>query len=102
MALLDGVHTTDPLPEVWDPQRRIGDMLRGKRGLVVGVANEHSIAFGCASKLRAFGADIALTYLNEKSERYVRPLAVSCFLARVRGKVHRAPTFGDAELIGSC
>ena len=35
----------------------IGDMLRGKRGLVVGVANENSIAFGCASKLRAFGAE---------------------------------------------
>ena len=39
---------TDPLPKVWDPESRIGDMLRGKRGLVVGVANEHSIAFGCA------------------------------------------------------
>ncbi|TLG77887.1 enoyl-ACP reductase FabI [Methylocystis sp. B8] len=50
-------------------------MLRGKRGLVVGVANEHSIAFGCASKLRAFGAELAITYANEKSEKYVRPLA---------------------------
>ncbi|AZG78531.1 MAG: enoyl-[acyl-carrier-protein] reductase FabI [Methylocystis sp.] len=50
-------------------------MLRGKRGLVVGVANENSIAFGCASKLRAFGAELAVTYANEKSERYVRPLA---------------------------
>lgn len=65
----------DSLPKVWDPQSRIGDMLRGKRGLVVGVANEHSIAFGCASKLRAFGAELAVTYLNEKSEKYVRPLA---------------------------
>jgi enoyl-[acyl-carrier protein] reductase I len=65
----------DPLPKVWDPESRIGDMLRGKRGLVVGVANENSIAFGCASKLRAFGAELAITYANEKSERYVRPLA---------------------------
>ena len=67
--------STDPLPKVWDPESRIGDMLRGKRGLVVGVANEHSIAFGCAAKLRAFGAELAITYLNEKSERFVRPLA---------------------------
>ncbi|PKO65575.1 MAG: enoyl-[acyl-carrier-protein] reductase FabI [Betaproteobacteria bacterium HGW-Betaproteobacteria-16] len=50
-------------------------MLKGKRGLVVGVANGDSIAFGCAAKLRAFGADIALTYLNEKSRPYVEPLA---------------------------
>lgn len=73
--MLDLVNPVDPLPKVWDPESRIGDMLRGKRGLVVGVANEHSIAFGCAAKLRAFGADLALTYLNEKSERFVRPLA---------------------------
>jgi enoyl-[acyl-carrier protein] reductase I len=65
----------DPLPKVWDPDTRIGDMLAGRRGLVVGVANEHSIAFGCAAKLRAFGAELALTYLDEKAERYVRPLA---------------------------
>ncbi len=71
----DIAQPTDPLPKVWDPESRIGDMLRGKRGLVVGVANENSIAFGCATKLRAFGAELAVTYLNEKSERFVRPLA---------------------------
>ena len=71
----DIAQPTDPLPKVWDPESRIGDMLCGKRGLVVGVANENSIAFGCASKLRAFGAELAVTYANEKSERYVRPLA---------------------------
>ncbi len=65
----------DPLPKVWHENTRIGDMLKGKRGLVVGVANGDSIAFGCAAKLRAFGADIALTYLNEKSRPYVEPLA---------------------------
>lgn len=75
MTTLADAKPIDPLPKVWDPEHRIGDMLRGKRGLVVGVANEHSIAFGCAAKLRAFGAEIALTYLNEKSERFVRPLA---------------------------
>ncbi|MDO8274308.1 MAG: SDR family oxidoreductase, partial [Serpentinimonas sp.] len=50
-------------------------MLKGKRGLVVGVANADSIAFGCAAKLRAFGAEIALTYHNEKTKQYVEPLA---------------------------
>lgn len=68
-------NSIDPLPKVWDENARIGDMLKGKRGLVVGVANGDSIAFGCAAKLRAFGADIALTYLNEKSRAYVEPLA---------------------------
>lgn len=65
----------DPLPKVWDPDARIGEMLKGHRGLVVGIANEHSIAFGCAAKLRAFGAELAVTWLNDKAERFVRPLA---------------------------
>lgn len=65
----------DPLPKIWDENTRIGDMLKGRRGLVVGVANGDSIAFGCAAKLRAFGADIALTYLNEKAKPFVEPLA---------------------------
>lgn len=65
----------DPLPKVWDENTRIGDMLKGLRGLVVGVANGDSIAFGCAAKLRAFGAEIALTYLNEKAKPHVEPLA---------------------------
>jgi len=73
--MLNDSSTNDPLPKVWDENARIGDMLKGKRGLVVGVANGDSIAFGCAAKLRAFGADIALTYLNEKSKSYVEPLA---------------------------
>lgn len=67
--------SNDPLPKVWDEDTRIGDMLKGKRGLVVGVANADSIAFGCAAKLRAFGAEIALTYLNDKAKTYVAPLA---------------------------
>lgn len=65
----------DPLPKVWDENTRIGDMLKGKRGLVVGVANADSIAMGCAAKLRGFGADIALTYLNDKAFKHVQPLA---------------------------
>lgn len=66
---------TDPLPIVWDPGSRVGDMLKGRKGLVVGIANENSIAYGCAVKLRAFGADLAVTYLNERAEPHVRPLA---------------------------
>lgn len=65
----------DPLPKIWDEDTRIGDMLRGRRGLIVGVANEHSIAFGCAAKLRGFGAEVALTYLNDKAKPFVEPLA---------------------------
>jgi enoyl-[acyl-carrier protein] reductase I len=49
--------------------------LKGMKALVVGVANEHSIAYGCASALRQLGADLALTYLNEKARPYVEPLA---------------------------
>src|SRR3954463_4210599 len=49
--------------------------LTGKRGLVVGIANASSIAYGCAKAYRAMGAELAVTYLNPKSERFVRPLA---------------------------
>ena len=62
----------DTLAKVWDPDTRIGDMLQGLRGLVVGIANRDSIAYGCAVKLRAFGAELAVTYLNAKADRYVR------------------------------
>lgn len=49
--------------------------LAGKKALVIGIANEESIAFGCAKAFREQGADIAVTYLNDKAERFVRPLA---------------------------
>jgi enoyl-[acyl-carrier protein] reductase I len=50
-------------------------LLNGKRGLIVGIANENSIAWGCARAFRALGADLAITYLNEKAKRHVQPLA---------------------------
>jgi len=50
-------------------------ILAGKRGLVVGVANEQSIAYGCARAFRDAGADLALTYLNDKAKPHVEPLA---------------------------
>lgn len=49
--------------------------LEGKRGLVVGIANEMSIATGCAEAFRAAGAELAVTYLNDKAEPFVRPVA---------------------------
>lgn len=49
--------------------------LKGKKGLVVGIANDQSIAWGCAKAFRALGADLAVTYLNEKAKKHVEPLA---------------------------
>ena len=48
--------------------------LKGRKALVVGIANQNSIAWGCAQAFRAQGADLAVTWLNEKAERFVRPL----------------------------
>ncbi len=50
-------------------------LLDGKKGLIVGIANESSIAWGCAKAFRAFGAEVAVTYLNDKARKYVEPLA---------------------------
>jgi enoyl-[acyl-carrier protein] reductase I len=50
-------------------------LLEGKRGLVAGIANERSIAWGCAAAFRALGAELAVTYLNEKARKFVEPLA---------------------------
>jgi enoyl-[acyl-carrier protein] reductase I len=49
--------------------------LKGKKALVVGIANDQSIAYGCAKAFNELGADLAVTYLNEKSRKFVEPLA---------------------------
>jgi enoyl-[acyl-carrier protein] reductase I len=49
--------------------------LAGRKGLILGIANEHSIAYGCAEAFRALGAELAISYLNEKAKQYVEPLA---------------------------
>jgi enoyl-[acyl-carrier protein] reductase I len=49
--------------------------LKGKRALLVGIANEHSIAWGCAQAFHELGAELAITYLNDKAKTYVEPLA---------------------------
>jgi enoyl-[acyl-carrier protein] reductase I len=51
--------------------------LKGKKALIVGVANEYSIAYGCAKALHELGADLAITYLNDKARPHVEPLAHS-------------------------
>lgn len=50
-------------------------ILAGKHALVVGVANEHSIAYGCAQAFHQLGASLTLTYLNQKALVWVEPLA---------------------------
>jgi enoyl-[acyl-carrier protein] reductase I len=50
-------------------------LLKGKKALVTGIANDQSIAWGCAKAFRGFGADVAVTYLNDKSKPHVEPLA---------------------------
>lgn len=52
-------------------------MMQGKRGLIMGVANNHSIAWGCAQALHSQGAELAFTYQGEAFERRVKPLAES-------------------------
>ena len=51
------------------------DMLKGKRALIMGVANDHSIAWGIAKELKAHGADLAFTYMGEQILRRLQPLA---------------------------
>lgn len=54
---------------------RLPPVLTGRKALVVGVANDRSIAWGCAAAMRKAGAEIAMTYLNERARPHVEPLA---------------------------
>ena len=54
-----------------------GELMKGKKGLIMGVANHNSIAWGIASQLAAQGAEQAFSYIGEGLERRVRPLAES-------------------------
>ena len=53
----------------------IRPVLAGTKALVVGVANDQSIAYGCAKAFRTAGAELAVTWLNDKARTYVEPLA---------------------------
>ena len=59
------------------PQFPTGELMAGKRGIVMGVANHNSIAWGIAQQLAAQGAEIAFTYQGEALEKRVRPLVES-------------------------
>jgi enoyl-[acyl-carrier protein] reductase I len=50
-------------------------LLEGHVALVIGIANEHSIACGCARAFRNMGAELAITYLNDKARHFVEPIA---------------------------
>ena len=65
-ALSEGGPCHPPIPH---------PVLQGAKALVVGVANDSSIAYGCAKAFRELGADLAITYLNEKARPHVEPLA---------------------------
>ncbi|HEY6255709.1 MAG TPA: enoyl-ACP reductase FabI [Xanthobacteraceae bacterium] len=72
-------------------------LLEGKRGLIVGIANEQSIAWGCAKAFRALGAELAVTYLNDKARKYVEPLARELEAAILMPLDMRAP--GQIEAV---
>ena len=54
---------------------QIRPVLTGQKALVVGIANDQSIAYGCAKAFRTAGGDVAVTWLNDKARRFVEPLA---------------------------
>ncbi len=65
----------DPNDPVLQPLHFPERPLQGRKALVVGIANKDSLAYGVARALRAFGADLAITYLNDKTKAYTRQLA---------------------------
>ena len=67
-----GIHRHEVDPMIPAAKARL---LEPKRGLVIGIANDQSIAWGCAKAFRALGAELAVTYLNDKARKYVEPLA---------------------------
>ena len=56
-------------------EQNIRPILEGHRALVIGMANDQSIAYGCAKAFHTLGAELAVTWLNEKARPYVEPLA---------------------------
>ena len=52
-------------------------ILTGHKSLIVGIANDQSIAYGCAEAFRASGADLAITWLNDKARPHVEPLGIA-------------------------
>jgi enoyl-[acyl-carrier protein] reductase I len=73
---LGNIMSTSRSPATAIPMAK-AKLLEGKRGLIVGIANDQSIAWGCAKAFRAFGAELAVTFLNDKAKKYVEPLAAA-------------------------
>ena len=69
--------TPPTLKQGTDGQPATGSLMAGKRGLIMGVANDHSIAWGIARAVAAQGADLAFTYQSDAFARRVGPLAES-------------------------
>ena len=71
-------------------------LLEGKKGLIVGIANDRSIAWGCAKAFRALGAELAVTYLNDKAKKFVNPLAqaLEAFMVPTYAVVNRLAVLG--------
>ena len=67
--------TIDPADPVLAPLSLPEHPLAGRKALVVGIANKDSLAYGIARALKAFGADLAVTYLNDKTKAYTWQLA---------------------------
>jgi enoyl-[acyl-carrier protein] reductase I len=67
-------------------------LLEGRKGLIVGIANDRAIAWGCARAFRALGAELAITYLNEKARPHVEPLA----------REVEAPIFLPMDMMAEC
>ena len=74
-----------------------GSALAGKKGLIVGIANEHSIAWGCAKALRAQGAELAATWQDERARPFVQPLTEQLGVAITAGLDVEVP--GEMELV---
>ncbi|NIX77297.1 enoyl-ACP reductase FabI [Microvirga terricola] len=72
-------------------------ILQGRRALVLGIANENSIAFGCAKVFRRLGADLAVTYLDDRARPFVEPLA-ECLGASIVAPCNVAKE-GDLEAL---
>jgi enoyl-[acyl-carrier protein] reductase I len=67
----------EPAAQPNTPEPAKGSLMAGKRGLIMGVANDRSIAWGIARAVAAQGAEVAFTYQGEALEKRVRPLAES-------------------------
>ena len=58
-------------------EARVRPILTGHKSLIVGIANDQSIAYGCAEAFRAAGAELAITWLNDKARPFVEPLGTA-------------------------